>query len=247
MQSDENVILGKNPLLELLRLTPQKVETVFIQEGRQKKIHDIKDLCKEHKIRYQIVPKVFLDKMGMGHQGLGARIFTFGFVDAHDLLQAAKNSDLQLILALDQLQDPGNIGALARTLFALGGTGLVLTRHRSASLGPVAVKASAGALNHLPVSRVANLSKYLELAMENGWHIYGTGLDETGQNLYLGKFEQPMILVLGNEEKGLRPGVVKRCKSILFIPLSSGFNSLNVAQAGAMIMGEILGRKLRTK
>lgn len=242
MQDKENVVLGKNPLLELLRHAPEKVETVFIQESRQKKVGEILSLCRENKIHYQMVPRVFLDKMGTGHQGLGARIFHIGYVYPQDLLQNVQSAKLPLILALDQLQDPGNIGVLARTLFALGGKGLVLTRHRSASLGPVAVKSSAGALKRIPVARVANLAKFLDEAEDNQWHIYGTGRTECSVNVFLQEIQHPLILVLGNEEKGLRPGVAKRCQSILSIPLASGFDSLNVAQAGAMIMGEILRR-----
>ena len=184
--------------------------------------------------------------MGANHQGLAARIFDTGYIEPFDLLQYPNFSKLQLILALDQVQDPGNIGALARTLFALGGIGMVITRHRSASLGSAAIKSSAGALNRLSVARVANLSKFLDQAGDFGWNIYGTGLDDTGHNIYLfPEFEWPMILILGNEEKGIRPGVAKRCKAILSIPMCSGFNSLNVAQAGAMIMGEFSGRWFR--
>lgn len=247
MHNNENLILGKNPLLELLKYSPKKVETVFIQESRNKQVQDVIALCRENKIHYQNVPKVYLDKMGPGHQGLGARIFETGYTEAADLLLDAKSSALQLILALDEIQDPGNVGVLARTLFALGGKGMVLTRHRSASLGPVAAKTSAGALHRLPIARVTNMSKFLDQAQDAGWHIYGTGLDGPGQNVYLNKFYWPMILVLGNEEKGIRPKVAKRCEKMLSIPLCSGFDSLNVAQAGAMLMGEFLRRNLKNK
>lgn len=135
--------------------------------------------------------------------------------------------------------DPGNVGTLCRTLYALGGAGLLLPRHNSAYLGPAARRAAAGALEHLPVAQVTNLAHALDSAEEAGLTIYGAGgapgpnsLDAFADGMRL-----PAVLVLGNEDKGLRPGVAKRCAHMLRIPLARPFDSLNVAQAGAVLLG----------
>ena len=151
------------------------------------------------------------------------------------------------ILALEAVQDPGNVGTLCRTLYALGGAGIIMPRHNSAYLGPAARRAAAGALEHLPVARVTNLGHALDSAEEAGLTIYGAG-GQPGSGS-LDAFAEPMclpaILVLGNEDKGLRPGVAKRCAHMLRIPLARTFDSLNVAQAGAILLG--LAASVRAK
>ena len=141
-------------------------------------------------------------------------------------------------MALDQVQDPGNVGTICRTLYALGGAGIILPQHNSAYLGPAARRAAAGALEKLPVTRVTNLGHALDSAEEAGLTIYGAGGDGPSS---LNAFDEPMqlpaVLVLGNEDKGLRPGVAKRCAHTLRIPLARSFDSLNVAQAGAVLLG----------
>jgi 23S rRNA (guanosine2251-2'-O)-methyltransferase len=128
------------------------------------------------------------------------------------------------------------MGALARSLHALGGVGLIVPRHNSAYLGPGALRASAGALNYLPVCRAANLGRALEEAREAGIRVYGAALPPDSTNALTAKILTPAVLVLGNEQKGLRPGVARHCDELLHIPMRRGFDSLNVAQAGAMLL-----------
>ena len=161
------------------------------------------------------------------------------YTDKAQLLAAVADAPLPLLLALDQVQDPGNVGTLCRTLYALGGAGLLLPRHNSAYLGPGARRAAAGALEHLPVAQVTNLALALDSADEAGLTIYGAGGAEGPNSLdaFTDRMRLPAVLVLGNEDKGLRPGVAKRCAHMLRIPLARSFDSLNVAQAGAVLLG----------
>ena len=161
------------------------------------------------------------------------------YTDKAQLLAAVADAPLPLLLALDQVQDPGNVGTLCRTLYALGGAGLLLPRHNSAYLGPGARRAAAGALEHLPVAQVTNLARALDSADEAGLTIYGAGGAEGPNSLdaFTDRMRLPAVLVLGNEDKGLRPGVAKRCAHMLRIPLARSFDSLNVAQAGAVLLG----------
>ena len=155
------------------------------------------------------------------------------------VLAAVADAPLPLMLALDQVQDPGNVGTLCRTLYSLGGAGMLLPRHNSAYLGPAARRAAAGALEHLPVAQVTNLARALDSAEEAGLTIYGAGGAKGPHSLdaFTDRMRLPAVLVLGNEDKGLRPGVAKRCAHMLRIPLARPFDSLNVAQAGAVLLG----------
>ena len=150
---------------------------------------------------------------------------------------AQMKAPLPLVVALDQVQDPGNVGTLCRTLYALGGAGVILPRHNSAYLGPAAHRAAAGALERLPVARVTNLAHALDEAEEAGFSIYGAGCGPDAADAFEHAMQLPAVLVLGNEDKGLRPGVAKRCGRMLRIPLARKFDSLNVAQAGAILLG----------
>lgn len=234
-----NFLPGVKPVLELLRSSPEKIDCVFVRKGRRDKLSDAAlDLCREHGVRFSLLEEKPFSKLYPGpSQGVLARLFETGFVELEDLLAEAASSPLPLLLALDQVLDPGNAGTLARTLYALGGAGLILPRHQGAFLGPAAAKAAAGALQKLPVSKVANLATALDKAAEAGFHIYGAAAGAGSESIYGFKPEFPAVLVLGSEESGLRPGVAKRCERLLAVPMLREFDSLNVAQAGAIMMG----------
>ncbi|MDR2892114.1 MAG: RNA methyltransferase [Deltaproteobacteria bacterium] len=229
---------GVKPVLELLESTPERVDCVFIRKGRRDKLTDaIIDACRASGVRFSLVEQQRLTALYPGNsQGALARIFSGGFSSLEDLLELAPKAPLPLIVALDQVEDPGNAGTLARSLYALGGAGLLVTRHQGAFLGPAAQKAAAGALQKLPVAKVTNLSQALDKAIDQGFTVYGAAAGEGSISAYGFKPVFPAVLVMGSEEAGLRPGVAKRCSSLLRIPMRREFNSLNVAQAGGMLL-----------
>lgn len=238
---------GIKPVLELLRDTPQRIDLVYCRKGlRSPEARQIQELCRACHVRYTLVDGVALDRLcresagsagNVGHQGIVARLAATEFQHLDDVLAAVHDAPLPLVLALDQVQDPGNIGTLCRSLYALGGAGLLLPRHNSAYLGPAARRAAAGALDRLPVARVDNLAHALDSAEEAGLTIYGAGCGADAADAFAEALHLPAVLVLGNEDKGLRPGVAKRCSRMLRIPLARDFDSLNVAQAGAILLG----------
>ena len=186
------------------------------------------------------------------HQGVIARVFDAGFAEFGDILRDAPDAPLPLIVALDQVQDPGNVGTLARTLYAMGAAGLVVVRHGGAALGGAAARAAAGALEKLPVTKVTNLARALDEADEAGYTIYaagGTAPDTDSKpgsaplNPFTAQLRTPAVLVLGNEDTGIRPNVAKRCHFTLSIPMARDFDSLNVAQAGAILVGCFTARR----
>lgn len=247
--TDQPVLPGLKPVLELLASDPARIDTVFIRRGRRTPDTDrLMDLCREMRVRFSLVEGQVLDKLyAGGHQGVVARLFEAGYVELDDLLRDAPDAPLPLIIALDQVQDPGNAGTLARSLYALGGAGLIVPRHNAAYLGAGAHRAAAGALEKLPVARVANLARALDEAAEAGYAIYGAMCGEGSVNAFTATLRTPCVLVLGNEDKGIRPNVAKRCDTLLHIPMLRDFDSFNVAQAGALLLGCFAAPLLRDR
>lgn len=243
-EDDNTIIAGRKPVQEMLLETPERIDLLYLQKGRQDKNFDRTiQRCKKYGIKYKITDKTELDRVFSGnHQGVIARVAAMSYADYDDMLENLADSPLPLLIVLDQVQDPGNIGVMARSLYALGGAGIVTAKHGGAFLGPAAVKASAGALTKLPVARVSNISQALDKAIEMGISIYGAGLDEDSSSAYTAEINTPSILVLGNEEKGIRFNVEKRCQKLIHIPFRRKFDSLNVAQAGAMLISEFARR-----
>ncbi|GAU08377.1 23S rRNA (guanosine(2251)-2'-O)-methyltransferase RlmB [Desulfoplanes formicivorans] len=236
-----HLIIGRKPVQELLHTAPEKIETIYLQNRPGRDLHAIIDLCRTLHIKFKRLPADKLHHIFPGnHQGVIARIMSKGFCTLDEVITSSLASPFPLVLALDQVQDPGNLGTLCRTLFALGGGGIIVPKNRSAFPGPAASRASAGALEKIPMAQVTNLSRALETCARAGVPIYGAGLGKDAASLFAARLVLPAVLVLGNEEKGIRPGVLKRCDHLLTIPMAGTFDSLNVAQAGAMIMGQFL-------
>ena len=237
----EDLLPGRKPVRELLEAQPATVDDVLLRQGlRGPDIDAIVASCRQAKVRFRFVPAADLDRLYPGnHQGVVARLAAGEFVDVSDVLAAARAAPLPVALVLDRVQDPGNVGTLARTLYALGGGGLVLPRHEGARLGPGAAKAAAGTLSRLAVAKAANLSRALDEALEAGFTVIGAAGEEGAQNVFSFTPAFPLLLVLGNEEEGLRPGIRKRCQALCRIPQARPLDSMNVAQAGAIILGRL--------
>ena len=239
----EDLLPGRKPVRELLAERPRTVDDVLLRQGlRGPDVDAIVTACADAGVRYRFVPAADLDRLYPGnHQGVLARLISGELASLDDVLTATRDAPLPVALALDRVQDPGNVGALARTLYALGGGGIILPRHEGARLGPGAAKASAGTLSRLPVAKVPNLSHALEAATEAGFTVIGAAGDAAAQNALTATPDFPLVLVLGNEDEGIRQGVRKRCQTLYRIPQVRPIDSLNVAQAGAIILGRLAG------
>lgn len=245
--SEEGALVpGVKPVLELLQDNPAQVDSVFLRKGRHGRDMDlIIDLCRQNKVRFSLMAPDAFDRSFPGrNQGVTARTFDSGFVDWDDLCGTVMDSPLPLIVALDQVQDPGNAGVLARSLYALGGAGLLIPRHNGVYLGQAAAKSSAGALSRLPVAKAANLGNAIDQAAKAGFTIYGAASQPAtapapSESIFSLVPRFPAILLLGSEESGLRQSLISRCSSLIHIPLLREFDSLNVAQAGGIIVAEM--------
>lgn len=242
-RAEAGLLPGVKPVLELLQSDPQRVDTLFIRKGlRSHETTLMLDICRAASIRFVLADAAVLDRMcAAAHmprrQGAVARLAEVPPARLEALLADVSSAPLPVLVALDQVQDPGNVGTLARTLYALGGAGLLLPRHNGAYLGAAARRSAAGALERLPVAEAANLGHALDQAEEAGLAIVGASCAAGSLNALSAVLPLPAVLVLGNEGKGLRPGVAKRCGHMVHIPMARKFDSLNVAQAGAVILG----------
>ncbi len=256
--------IGIKPVQEILEISPQRIEWVMLRKGiKNTNTSRILDLCSEHSVRFSLADedafKRILPQSKTNTQNVIAKLKEVQTQSFEDMLIHASSMPLPLIVALDSVQDPGNLGTLARTLYALGGAGLVMPIHNSASLSLGAKKSAAGALDLLPLSRVTNLARALEEAADAGYTLYSTALSKNEHeheqfttkrakkqaninclNLFADRLEFPAILVLGGEEKGVRPLVHSKCHHSLLIPMQRDFDSLNVAQAGAILIAAFL-------
>ncbi|MCW3023044.1 MAG: rRNA ((2251)-2-O)-methyltransferase RlmB, partial [Conexibacter sp.] len=168
------------------------------------------------------------------HQGLCADVGEYPYVEGAALLQVPN----PLIVALDEVQDPQNLGAIARTAEAVGATGLVLPRHRSAEVTPAAAKASAGAVEHLPIAQVRNIADFLGDAKGAGCWVYGAAAK--GAPYRSPDYTGGVVLVMGAEGKGLRPRVQQMCDAVVALPLRGRIESLNVSAAAAALLYAVI-------
>jgi 23S rRNA (guanosine2251-2'-O)-methyltransferase len=172
------------------------------------------------------------------HQGIVAEVDPYPYADPDELL----GTPAGLIVALDQVQDPHNLGAVCRSVEAAGGAGVVIPERRSAAVTAVACKSSAGAVEHLPVARVRNLADWLAEAKRAGAWIYGA--DVEGSTAYTdSNLAGPTVIVVGSEGSGLRPRVADACDVLVSIPVAGRVGSLNVSAAAAVILFEAVRQR----
>ena len=166
-----------------------------------------------------------------GHQGVCAEVSEFRYVEAEDLLAGERT----LIVALDQVQDPQNLGAICRSAECAGAAGVVLPERRAAEVTAAVCKASAGAVEHLPLAQVRNLTDFLNLAKDRGFWCYGAA-GEASLDYRRVDLTGPVVLVMGSEGRGLRPRVASACDALISLPLRGRIESLSVGAAAAVLL-----------
>ena len=243
MKTDSaEVVGGLNAVLAALKSRPKSCRSLMAAEGRRRGpvLDEIYALARHHGLAVKISPRPALDRLygRESHQGLVALFDPLEYVNFDDFLQNLPEEGPVLILALDQVEDPGNLGALMRSALAFGAAGVLVGRERSAALTPAAVNAAAGAAEILPLVRTVNLRRSLESLQKRGFWLAGADGD-TEQSLFEHDFAARTVVVLGSEGKGLSLGVKKACDYLLAIPQDRDHvSSLNVSVAGAVFMCE---------
>lgn len=236
-----DILYGVHAVEEALRAGRRRFDHVMVaRERHDDRLARLVAECRQAGVRVRQEPREQLTQLAgsTAHQGVVAVVRAKEFLGIEDLLQPLPSApDARFLLALDGVEDPQNLGALLRVADGAGVDGVILTERRSAPLSPAAVKASAGAAEHLRIARVVNLVRALEeLKSHNLWII---GLDERGTTDY-DRFDMTgdCVLVLGREGAGLHDLVRRTCDHLLRIPMAGGVSSLNVSAAGAVVLYE---------
>ncbi len=245
-------VSGINPVLEALRSiqgekpspsAKSAPEELFIARS-DRRGRELEELAMERGLKITRVSREDLNRLAghTHHQGAAVRIPEFPYADLNDLL-ALPISERNPLIALDSIQDPQNLGAILRSACFLGAKGAIIPRDRSAPVTSAVIKTAAGATSYLPVVRITNLWRTLRHLKESGYWI--VGLDVSGDKLlYQADLPEPLCLIIGSEQKGMRPLIRNECDLLLKIPASGPLDSLNAAAAAAIAIAEIQRRRV---
>lgn len=242
----ETYIYGRNPVLEALR-SGEEVEKVYLAQGMQgSAVSSIYSAAKKSGtpiVTYDKRKFAFLEKdacpKDSKSQGVIALMKQYKELSLKELIDISfLNNKKPIIVALEGINDPHNLGAIARSAEASGVAGIIITERDSSPVTPTAVKASAGALSYIPIVKVSSLINALEKLKEAGFWIFGT--DSDGTKLYNDSvYDSPVLIIIGAEGKGVRPSTKKHCDYIVKIPLKGKVNSLNASVSAGIIFFEI--------
>ncbi|UCG14211.1 MAG: 23S rRNA (guanosine(2251)-2'-O)-methyltransferase RlmB [Deltaproteobacteria bacterium] len=240
------ILYGIHPVREALATRGHRFQELWISRSRRSRtLKDTISMARAQGIKVRFCERQRLDARAgtAAHQGILAVLSPYSFASVENILEAALGEKPALILALDGVQDPQNLGALIRTAHLCGVHGVILPKDRAAPLTAAVDKASAGALEHTPVSRVTNLKRTLERLKKEG--IWVVGLTPEGDRLiYELDLCQPTALVIGGEASGIRPLIKKSCDLLAAIPQHGHLDSLNAAVAGTMALYEAMRQRL---
>ena len=221
------IVYGRNAVHEALR-GPRTVSHVWATTGAARE-----PWLAESGVLVTLEPPAEIARRSgsEGHQGVCAEVSDFRYVEAQELLAREQ----ALIVALDQVQDPQNLGAICRSAECAGAAGVVLPERRTAEVTPAVCKASAGAVEHLPLAQVRNLTDFLTDAKGRGFWCYGADGDAKLDYRQV-DLSGPVVLVMGSEGRGLRPRVASACDALISLPLRGQIESLSVGAASAVLL-----------
>ncbi|HET54613.1 MAG TPA: 23S rRNA (guanosine(2251)-2'-O)-methyltransferase RlmB [Ignavibacteria bacterium] len=233
-------IYGRKPVLEAIK-SGQEIEQILIPFGSKGNFYnELKVEAKKNKIKIAELPTHKFQQLEKGNntQGVIANITEFNFSSVEEIITSSKEKQYPLILLLDSIQDPQNLGAILRSAECFGVDGVLITTHQSSPITETVEKTSAGAINHLKIAKVTNLVQEMKFLKENGFWIVGSTL-ENSQVYTSVDYKIPIALIMGNEEKGIRKLVADNCDFLVHIPMKGKIQSLNVSVAAGILLAEI--------
>ncbi len=244
MKMSEDLIMGRNTVLEALR-SDRDIHKIWIAEGATKgQIQQVIAVAKENKVMIQTAPKKKLDQMVEGnHQGVIAQVAAYQYAEIDDIFKLAESrQEDPFILLLDELEDPHNLGSILRTADASGVHGIIIPKRRAVGLTATVAKSSTGAIEHVPVARVTNLSRTIEELKERGVWIAGT--DAKGSQDYRRMDgTMPLGIVIGSEGKGISRVIKEKCDFLYHLPMVAHVTSLNASVAASLLMYEVYRKR----
>ena len=236
---DKEVIAGRNAILEAIK-SGREINKILFQEGIEKgRLKSIFAIANEKKIVCQEVPKRKLDNSTTErHQGVIAFVAPYNYFELDEVLNKLDINKSTTLLILDHIEDPHNLGAIIRTAEASGVKGIIIPKRRAAVVSQTAVKASAGAIEHMPVIRVSSLTDAIKKLKEKGFWIAGTTLAERSEEYTKIAKDVPLAIIIGKEGEGMSKVVTKECDFLYHLPMLGKIQSLNASVAAGIIMYE---------
>ena len=242
------IIEGRNPVIEAIK-NDREIDKIMIANGaKEGSIKKITAMAKEKNIVLQYVDKNKLDEISTSHshQGVIAQVSEYKYYDLDELIQSAKDKgEDPFFIILDEITDPHNLGSIIRTADAVGAHGVIIPKRRSVHITPVVAKASAGAVEYVPVCKVTNIVNTIKTLKEHGLWIAAADMD--GQTFYEQNLTGPIGLVIGSEGFGISRLVKKNCDYIVKMPMVGNVTSLNASVAGSILLYEIFKQRIGSK
>jgi len=241
---DDDLVFGRHPAIEVLE-SERDINKVFLQDGLTgNKMEKLYQLAKKHKVQVNLVPKAKLDQLtnNQNHQGVVVAASPVDYATIDDLFSAAEEKDEQpFFILLDGVEDPHNLGSIMRTADAVGAHGIIIPKRRAVGLTATVSKASTGAIEHVKVSRVTNLTKTIEMLKERGLWIFGTDMEGTDYRYW--NVDSPIGLVIGSEGSGISRLVSESVDEMITIPMNGHVQSLNASVASSILMYEVFRKR----
>ena len=232
---DINLIYGKNPVIEAIRA--KKALKVFVVSGFNDQ--KVLNLIKDNKLNMVTISSMEMEKMCNGvHQGIAAELKPYQTVSLEEIIIKAKKKEKKIIVMLDGIEDPHNLGAIMRSADVFEASGIILPKHNSVTLNATVAKTSAGAINYVPVAVVNNLNQAIKELKEEGYWIVSTDGSATISYSSI-KYDFPVVVVIGSEGKGVSSLVLKNSDYIVKIPQFGHVNSLNASVAAGILLAEV--------
>jgi 23S rRNA (guanosine2251-2'-O)-methyltransferase len=243
------LIYGIHPVQEALRSSPSQFEKIFVAAPRPHPgLKAVVDLAHQKQVPVTLIAREELDRIARGglHQNIVGVVQEFSYADLSGLLTSWREKKTKgLLLILDGIQDPQNLGSLIRTAAGIGADGMIIPKDRAVGVTPVVVRASAGATAHLPVVRVVNIAQTIDVLKEEGFWVYGAE-GEARDPVYELDLTLDLAVVIGSEGKGIRPLVRKKCDRLFSIPMAGPISSFNASVSGGMILYEVMRQRHTT-
>ena len=241
----ENLAEGRNAVIEAFR-SDKTIDKLYVQEGlKDAPIQTALREAKKKNVYVNFVAKEALDRMSQTgkHQGLIAVLAAYTYATVDDILDAAKKKgEDPFVIVLDCIEDPHNLGAIIRTANLAGAHGVIISKHRAVGLTPTVARASAGAINYIPVAKVTNINACIEELKKKGlWFVCA---DMKGELMYKLNLKGAIGLVIGNEGEGVSALVKKNCDMLASIPMKGDIDSLNASVAAGILSYEIVRQRL---
>lgn len=246
---EKEIVYGKNPVEGLLETNPKRINKLYLAKGVKfdPKIKNILSLARQNRIAVLDVPREKMDNLTGGvHQGIAASVSPVEYTELEDLLKKIKDKKDALLIILDKVEDPHNLGAIIRTAAAANADGIIIPKRRSSQITSTVEKSSAGTVEKIAIIQVNNLNATIETLKENNfWIIAAEG---SAESYYFSQnYDMNCAIIMGGENQGVSSLIKKNCDIIVKIPMAENINSLNVANAASILIYEIVRQRILKK